>query len=81
MEDNINKDSVQERLSIEQIAAAIIANKGAITIPISALTESHYGKNIAMFYNEEDKSVTFSMMSPEQLDAIDNAEVEEAPAE
>lgn len=61
-------EKIQDHLSIEQMAAAIIAHKGVITIPASALTESYFGKNIALFYNEEDSTVTFSLMTQDAVD-------------
>ena len=65
-------------ISIEQVCAAILANKGALTIPISALFEDFNGRGIELTQNNEDQTLTLSLS--EKID-LPTVEVVDTPAE
>ena len=65
-------------ISIEQVCAAILADQGSITIPISALFEDFNGRSIALTQNNEDQTLTLSLS--EKID-LPTVEVVDTPAE
>ena len=64
-------------ISIEQILAAVINQIGSITIPIETLVTNYGNKQIAVNQNE-DKSVTFSLVDTPVAEEVEETTEESA---
>jgi len=58
-------------ISIEQICAAIIDKYGQVEIPIMSLFTNYGEKSIAVFQNDDEKTVTFTLANNSELPTVE----------